>query len=274
MNQCEDNNTEPACFNEPDISGTNPDTNHDESIPTDYDGYNDNGRRDVLPADVPLDCMETIAASYGIDIDSQNGISGNSHYIYQSVDSPFIVSTDATMIPATDPQSGSSITARHVIPTPMGFEEDGEMSSTKWRDALDDYMPELAASIEDSSRSLIVRAIKSMGDEGRGGTDGFYALLNEKDEKSAAALDMLTDGMTERLCGFLTMEIAKIADTRIRAWYAGNPDESAAWWNGGDGDEKMAGTMLENQIATIYYRYLGERNDDGEDLAQSDEPND
>lgn len=250
------------------------DTNQGEYMPTDCDGYNDNGRRDVLPADVPLDCMETIAASYGIDIDSQNSAANNSHYIYQSVDSPFVISTDATMVHSADPLSGSSITARHVIPTPMGFEEDDEMSSTKWREALEDYMPELASAIEDSSRSLVIKAIKSMSNDGRGGTDRLNALLDEENEESAAALAMLTEGMTERLCGFLTMEIAKIADTRIRAWYAGNPDESAAWWNGGDGDEKMAGTMLENQIATIYYRYLDGLNDNGETDAPNDETND
>lgn len=243
------------------------DSNQGEYLPTDDNECNENGRRDVRPADVPLDCMDTIAASYGIDMDSIHAGSSQ-NFLYQQVDSPLVVSTDATMVPSSDPSSGSSITARHVVPTPMGFEEDSEMSSTKWRDALGDYMPELAESIEDASRALVIKAIMTMEEEGRGGNGDIVSLLDEESEEAAAALDILTAGMAERLCGFLTMEVAKIADTRIRAWYAGDPDESAAWWNGGDGDEKMAGTMLENQIATIYYKYLHGREEGGANDSQ------
>lgn len=207
---------------------------------------NGNGRRDVLPADVPLDCMETIAEAYGIDLESMGdcGQPGAS----------FVLSPDATMVNPVDPSTGSSITSRHVLPTPMGFEEDSDMSPTKWREALGDYMPGLPEYIGDASRELVIRAIGAMGDDGRGGTDGISSLLDEGDETAVAALSLLTDGMTERLCGFLTMEVAKIADTRIRAWYAGDPEDSDEWWNGGSGDERMAGTMLENQISAIYHR--------------------
>ena len=210
------------------------------------DATNGNGRRDVLPADVPLDCMESIAGAYGIDLDAMGDC--------VKEESSFVLSPDATMVPPCDPSSGSSITARHVVPTPMGFEEDSDMSTTKWREALGDYMPGLSDYIGDASRVLVIRAIESMRDEGRGGADGIASLLDEGDETAAAALSLLADGMTERLCGFLTMEVAKIADTRIRAWYAGDPDDSDEWWNGGSGDERMAGTMLENQISAIYHR--------------------
>ena len=210
------------------------------------DAGNENGRRDVLPADVPLDCMETIAEAYGIDFESVGDCGQPA--------ASFVLSSDATMVNPVDPSSGSSIAARHVLPTPMGFEEDSDMSPTKWREALGDYMPGLSEHIEDASRGLVIRAIESMGSEGRGGECGISSLLDGGDETAAAALSLLTDGMAERLCGFLTMEVAKIADTRIRAWYAGDPDNSDEWWNGGSGDERMAGTMLENQISAIYHR--------------------
>lgn len=210
------------------------------------EGVNGNGRRDVLPDDVPLDCMETIAEAYGIDFESIGDCGQPA--------ASFVLSHDATMVTPVDPSSGPSIAARHVLPTPMGFEEDSDMSPTKWREALGDYMPGLSEHIEDASRELVIRAIESMGNEGRGGEYGISSLLDEGDETAVAALSLLTDGMAERLCGFLTMEVAKIADTRIRAWYAGDPDNSDEWWNGGSGDEKMAGTMLENQISAIYHR--------------------
>lgn len=216
--------------------------------PTEFrdDAGNENGRRDVLPADVPLDCMETIAEAYGIDLESVGDCGQPA--------ASFVLSPDATMVNPVDPSSGSSISARHVLPTPMGFEEDSDMSPTKWREALGDYMPGLPEYIGDASRELVIRAIGAMGDDERGGSDGISSLLDEGDETAAAALSLLVDGMTERLCGFLTMEVAKIADTRIRAWYAGDPADSDEWWNGGSGDEKMAGTMLENQISAIYHR--------------------